>query len=91
DEPYRKHIAEVHAHKDSGEKVDAEVYSFSKDKVVHDIENANPKITFCTIYHRDGKWYQGEQVIVEMINWEQFIKTERDGTKTDNLGNLPTY
>ncbi|QAS69323.1 DUF3892 domain-containing protein [Oenococcus sicerae] len=91
DEPYRRHIAEVHAQKDLGETVDGEQHSFSKDEVVFYIENANLRQTFATIYFLGGKWHVGEQVIVETINGEKFIKTERDGTKVDNLGDLRTY
>lgn len=89
DEPYRKHIAEVKAHKDLGESVGSEMYLFSRSEVIRDIEGST---TFCTIYKDStGKWQQGKPVIVETIDWVKYIKTERNGIKADNLDNLPTY
>ncbi|SYW02559.1 conserved hypothetical protein [Oenococcus oeni] len=89
DEPYRKHIAEVKTHKDLDDKAGRETYSFSKDEVIRYISTST---TFCTIYKDvNSPWKQGKQVIVETVGSEKYIKTERNGIKADNLGDLPTY
>ncbi|AZZ60438.1 DUF3892 domain-containing protein [Oenococcus sp. UCMA 16435] len=92
DEPYRKHIAEVRTHKDLDDKIGRETYPFSKDDVIRYIESTDHRRTFCTIYKdNNGQWDQGKRVIVETVGSEKYIKTERNGIRADNLGELQTY
>ncbi len=83
DEPYRKHITRV-------KLTHFSVTSMPYKNVVVDAINEGKK--FYT-YYRDrlGEWQVGKQIIVEIIDGESYIKTERNGIKADNLGNLIKY
>ncbi|KMQ37993.1 hypothetical protein ATX69_09300 [Oenococcus oeni] len=92
DEPDRKHIVEVKTHKDLDDKIGGDTYSFSKDEVIRYIESIDHRRTFCTIYkNQEGNWNKGKQVIADPVGQEKYIKTEHNGIKADNLGNLSTY
>lgn len=44
---------------------------------------------FCTITQgTDNKWHQGAKVEIITINGVDYIKTVKDSTKKDNLGEL---
>jgi hypothetical protein len=48
--------------------------------------------TFCTATKgSDGNWHKGATVKVVVIDNQKYIRTKADGTKADNLDNLPTF
>lgn len=61
----------------------------SRDEVIKSIDLGIP---FFTSYQNSNKvWVVGKPIIVETINNEKYIKTEKNNKKIDNLGNLPEY
>jgi hypothetical protein len=48
--------------------------------------------TFCTATKgSDGNWHKGATVKIVVLDNEKYICTKADGTKKDNLDNLPTF
>ncbi len=47
--------------------------------------------TVITATVKDGKWYEGADVFKEKINEVEYIKTVKDDTEKDNLGELPPF
>ncbi len=49
--------------------------------------------TFATITKdsTNSKWVQGANVEVITVDGEKYIRTDRDKTKKDNLGQLPRF
>jgi len=45
--------------------------------------------TFVTSYLHDGSWRKGADVHVVTIGRERFLRTDKNKTKKDNLGELP--
>jgi len=47
---------------------------------------------YMTIFRtKDGKWKRGEEVHILTIDGEEFIRTDANKIKADNLGNLPEF
>lgn len=44
-----------------------------------------------TAYWKDKHWVQGEDVRVVNLGGTDFIRTDRNETKADNLGSLPKF
>lgn len=65
----------------------SQTYEFSRNYVVSEI---NGGAVFETLYKEDNsdKWFRGKKVIVDD---DQYIKTESNNKKADNLDNLPEY
>lgn len=82
------HIEEVETY----EHIDDELTNRttkSRSSVVAQIESG---YTFCTATKdSDGTYSYGAAVKVVTIHGEKFIKTKDDGSKQDNLDNLPTF
>lgn len=81
------HIDKVEVRLDNGDSVDLP-FVMTRQDVISDIHSRH---TFCTVYMRDGKWHKGAIVATEWIDRQEFIKTRPDGTKRDNLDNLPRF
>lgn len=61
-----------------------------RSSVVAGIERGDDYTT--SIKNEDsGKWDLGDDVHVLEINGEKFIRTDKNSTKEDNLGGLPTF
>jgi hypothetical protein len=79
-------IIEVEARPDSGETLGVPV-RFTRLQVVNAI--LRDGVTFVTAYRNGDKWSKGAEVRVVEIHGEHFLRTDRDRTKADNLGELP--
>lgn len=70
-------------------KVSGHQGAFRRQEVVSQIETG---IIFYTIFDKDEKsWTKGAPVTTVEIKGTKYIKTVRDATEQDNLGNLPEY
>ncbi len=81
------HIIKVKAHVDNGDTVGVG-FEMARSDVVAYIDAGK---TFSTIYSADGKWNLGASVKTVTIDGTRYIKTRADGTKADNLDNLPRF
>lgn len=81
-------ISHLRIHEDSGDKVGAP-QTWSKENVISYINNG---YSFCTIVKNSkGNWSQGADVHVVVINGYSYLRTDKNKTPKDNLGNLPTF
>ena len=78
-------IIEVEARADTGESL-AGPERFTRLQVVNAILRGT---TFVTSYRNRDRWSKGAEVRVVEIHGEHFLRTDRDRTKADNLGELP--
>ncbi|CDX66926.1 Putative uncharacterized protein [Leuconostoc citreum] len=62
--------------------------TFSKIEV---IKALNAGYTFETIIRNDKSYSKGSDVNIVKIDDEEYIRTDRNSTKKDNLDNLPEY
>ena len=60
----------------------------SRDKVIQTIEDG---VTYITVYEKDQKWSKGANVGVITVEGTEFIRTDGNQTKADNLGKLPEF
>jgi hypothetical protein len=82
------HIESVQVRQDDGESIGAATTT-SRSDVVRLLEAG---YTFCTATMGDnGKWNKGATVKIVEIDNQKFIRTKADGTKADNLDNLPAF
>ena len=85
----KTHIEKVKVHVDNGSSVGK-----ASDKTRQDVVDLiKKKKTFLTIYKKDSNenWSKGKDVIIVRVKDEDFIKTESNNKKEDNLENLPEY
>ena len=59
--------------------------------VIQKIEAGFVFKTIFETYAGSGRWNIGAQVVIEVLHGVKYIKTVRDGTPRDNLGNLPRF
>lgn len=83
----RTAIVEVEVRPDLGEKF-GDAQKASRQEVVSAIER---RVTFVTVYSRDGQNRKGEDVRVVSIGGERYLRTDNNSTRADNLGSLPEY
>ena len=82
------HIDRVRTHTDNNYTVGLPV-EMERTTVVNRL---NGGTTFATIYKNNtGNWTLGAMVKIVRIDGVDYIKTYSDGTKKDNLDNLPTF
>ena len=82
------HIVKVLLHEDLGDVISRGTEE-TRGTVVAHLDGGR---TVMTIYRgAEGKWTRGAEVRVVNIGGEKFIRTDRDATKKDNLGNLPRF
>lgn len=81
----KKYILSVEVRPDLGDKI-----GFTEDwkrlNVVDSIENGK---TFVTAFRNGSEWRKGEDVHVVTINGTKYIRTDKNNTEKDNLGELP--
>jgi hypothetical protein len=85
-----KYIEEVKTNMLISEDKVIEISSFVKresviNRIIFNIDE------YWTAKKENGEWKIGAKVIVEEIDGNKFIKTDPNGKKEDNLGELPTY
>lgn len=84
----RAAIVEVEARADLGESLGA-AHRFSRQAVVEAL--LLKRTSWVTAPIRDGKYVLGADVDVVKIHGEYFLRTDRNASKSDNLGQLPEY
>lgn len=81
------YITDLYIHKDAGDKVGSgEVYS--RQAVISAILKGT---TFNTIYKENNKWTNGAKVEVVKIDGINYLRTDTNDVKKDNLGELPEF
>lgn len=80
-------IVEVKAKPDNGDNFGAEE-RLKRDAVVKKIKGG---WTFVTIILKNAKWTKGASVDVIKVGGDEFLRTDRNSVKKDNLGELPEY
>ena len=83
------HIDQVRSHPDNGATVGAGT-EVTRAQVVRLLESGSTFVTI-TWSPTSNSWNRGAEVRVVTISGEKFIRTDRDATKRDNLGQLPTF
>jgi hypothetical protein len=87
-DPEHLHIEKVRIHKDTGDKV-GQASESSHREVIANIKN---KKTYITIYEgQSNKWKKGEVVRIIVVDGTEYIRTDRNQKKSDNLGDLPEF
>lgn len=81
------HIDKVKVHEDTGETI-GDAVEWARTKVVAQLEAGT---TFVTILKKEGKWTKGQDVHVVEVNGAKYIRTDKNKTAKDNLGNLPEF
>jgi hypothetical protein len=83
------HIDKVRRHPDDGDAVGSST-DVLRSSVVSQLEAGT---TFATITRdsTNSKWVRGADVEVITVDGEKYIRTDRDKTKKDNLGQLPRF
>lgn len=83
-----KHIVKVKTHEDKGDNVGPS-YEEIRTQVILNLKNGK---TYCTIILGENKnWKKGETVRIITVRGKEFIRTDRNETEKDNLGNLPEF
>ena len=60
---------------------------WSRSRVITSIKDGK---SFVTAYENtDNKWRRGENVSIVSVRGTQYIRTDRNSSSSDNLGNLP--
>ncbi|KFA90678.1 DUF3892 domain-containing protein, partial [Archangium violaceum] len=75
-------IVEVEVRPDLGEKF-GDPQKASRQEVVSAIDR---RVTFVTVYSRDGQSRKGEDVRTVTIQGEKYLRTDNNSTRADNLG-----
>ena len=82
------HIDQVRVHKNSKGSVDnSEIWP--RRDIIAALKMDYELILLIDDDH--GQWVKGARVIIDSINGNDYIKTVRDSTMKDNLGNLPRF
>ena len=82
------HIDEVETRLDNGETIG----SPQPMKRIDVVDLIHKMKKFITIKkNSEGKWIKGEDVRTVIINGIEYIRTDANNTKSDNLGELPEY
>jgi hypothetical protein len=84
----KTHIVAVRCHPDNGDSVGAGT-EVQRTTVVAKIDAGS---TFATIRKtQEGKWIRGEDVRTVIVDHTAYIRTDANGVKADNLGDLPLF
>jgi hypothetical protein len=81
-------IEKVTVKEDEGDSLGPEEIK-KREWVVDKIEDGYTFVT--TKKNNDGKWIKGEDVHVVKIKGKKYIRTDKNNTESDNLGNLPNF
>ena len=82
-----KHISKAKVHKDKGEEIGTGE-TWNRSQIVSSIESGD---SFITIYKSDNKWKRGNDVHIIEVKGKKYIRTDRNATEEDNLGDLPEF
>ena len=84
----KDHIKEVEIRIDKGKKISTPQGNFSRSNVISLLKKDK---SFCTIVKQDNIWNKGAEIGIVKVDREEFIRTDKNKTKKDNLGDLPEY
>ena len=84
------HIISVKYRTENNGIISSTDLEFSRQDVIQHIKDGK---IFVTMYQKtpDSGWSKGKEVIIIKIDGTEYIKTDRNNTKRDNLENLPEY
>ena len=82
------HIDKVKVHEDKDTTMGPAVEKTRK-QVVAGIKLGQSYVTI--LKGNDGKWKRGEDIHIIVIDDEEFIRTDANKKKSDNLENLPVF
>ena len=84
-----KRIVKVKAKEDKGEELGSSEI-LTRQKVISNIKDG---IEYITVFKKDGEnsWSKGKKVIIVTVDNVEYIKTESNEKKVDNLENLPEF
>jgi len=87
-DPEHLHIKKVRIHEDMGDKGGPASESSRREVIA----NIKSKKTYITIYKGQGnKWEKGEVVRIIVVDGTEYIRTDRNQKRSDNLGDLPEF
>jgi len=83
-------IEKVKTHEYLGDKMKKEPIIEKREDVVKNLHNDKK---YFTVLRTEGKnkWKKGQKVDIFPLGDEEFIKTEKNDKKEDNLGELPEF
>jgi len=80
-----KQIVEVEVREDLDTTLDAPSV-WRRQSVIQAIRNG---FTFVTAFERAGSWHRGAKVEIVRVGFEEFLRTDANQERADNLGELP--
>lgn len=80
-------ILSVTGHQDLGTSI-GPASQWSRQTVVNAIQQGT---TFMTVLYKEGKYHRGANVGLVKVNGRTYLRTDKNETAADNLGNLPAY
>lgn len=83
----KDHIIRVKSHEDKDTSVGS-AFEETRSSVVDKLKIGN---TYCTIVKASGKWSRGSDLHVVKVGGTEYIRTDKNQTAKDNLGNLPEF
>lgn len=87
-DPEHLHITKVRIHEDMGDKVGRGSESSRREVIA----NIKSKKTYITSYIGQGnKWEKGEVVRIIVVDGTEYIRTDRNQKRSDNLGDLSEF
>ena len=88
-DPEHLHITKVQIREDMGDKVGRGSESSRREEVIANIKS---KKTYITVYRGQGnKWEKGEAVRIIVVDGTEYIRTDRNQKRSDNLGDIPEF
>ena len=81
-------IVKVKQYEDQGDNV-GNAQEVSRQEVITKIKNGKKYVTIFKT--NEGKWKRGQEVHVLTVEGEDFIRTDANMKKADNLENLPEF
>ncbi|MBY0245553.1 MAG: DUF3892 domain-containing protein [Sphingobacteriaceae bacterium] len=86
----KTHIEKVKRFKDlGGDSFDEPAAVKTRSAIIDAIKNKNR--TYVTTYKHDGKWQKGAEVSIQTVDGVDYIRTDSNKIKKDNLGTLPEF
>lgn len=82
------HIEKVKVRPDNGDTL-GQISIWKREKIVSKLEDGT---TFVTILKNDkGNYNKGENVEIVSVKGKKYIRTDKNDTEKDNLGELPDF
>ena len=82
------HIQVVQVHADLGATI-GQAQQMTRSDVVTLLHGGSSVATI--VKAQDGKWLYGAEVAIVRLGGQEYIRTDADSTRQDNLGSLPRF